>query len=101
MGLCTWGLTYGGLIYGGLIYGGLIYGGGVIHGRHFRFVITVFIVHLYKHENKQKLVCSDKQKTKHYYRYYMVYLNTLGLTFGEAYNRGGAYIWNGSNLMGL
>ena len=36
-------------------------GGGLIYGRNFGFVITVFIVHLYKHENKQKLVCLDKQ----------------------------------------
>ena len=37
---------------------GLYTGRGPIHGRHFEFVITVFIVHLYKHENKQKLVCN-------------------------------------------
>ena len=74
---------------GAYLRGGLYTGG--IHGRHFGFVITVFIAHLYKHENKQKLACSDKQTNKHYYRYYMVYLN----------GGGGAYIWNGSNLMGL
>ena len=37
--------------------GGGLYTGG-LYGRHFEFVITVFIVHLYKHENKQKLVCN-------------------------------------------
>ena len=55
----------------GLCTGGLYTREGLIHGRHFGFVITVFIVHLYKHENKQKLVCRDKQTNIHYYRYYM------------------------------
>ena len=48
-------------MHGELIYGGresLCMGGegGVIHGRHFGFVITVFIVYLYKYENKQPVL---------------------------------------------
>ena len=70
---------------------GGLYTRGLLHGRHFGFVIAVFIVHLYKHENKQKLACSDKQTNTHYYRYNIVYLKSK-LIFGEgAYIRGGLY----------
>ena len=88
---------------------GGLYTRGLLHGRHFGFVIAVFIVHLYKHEKKQKLACSDKQTNTHYYRYNIVYLKSKlifgggGLYSGRVIF-GKAYIWNGvnvSNLIGL